>query len=252
MKKRQQAGRRWFGGLAFFALLFNMGKGEKSVMALFLRSRVESLNLIKRLGYSLAFCVFFVTFSFYSFPAWATQDIQSQPYQPQDMTNVQNPVVSEPATADLLLRLFLALVVVAAIGWVAVRFWQKGIGMHRKSTWLNVMDHASLGVGRDIYFVEIGGRFFALGVTNQTIQPITEIQDPNIIAKLQSQQEISSTAPSGFGNLIKLFKREHSESLTERQTGKMEELSDNSFHLEMKRQLARFDHLKREGGLKDE
>jgi flagellar biogenesis protein FliO len=44
-------------------------------------------------------------------------------------------------------------------------------------TWINILDHVSMGPNRGIYLVDIGGKVLVLGITDHNMVKIMEIED---------------------------------------------------------------------------
>jgi flagellar biosynthetic protein FliO len=99
---------------------------------------------------------------------------------------------------NLILRLALVLVVIwAAI--VAMRWWVKRMngGVGSSNGHLQIVESRSLGPNRSLQLVRLGNRAVLLGVTNERISPVLEIDDPAEIEKL-SRPTVVQRPPSSL------------------------------------------------------
>jgi len=103
---------------------------------------------------------------------------------------------------NLLLRLALVLVVI----WFAImamRWWVRRMngGVGNGGGHLQVVETRSLGPNRSLQLVKVGSRAVLLGVTNERISPVLEIDDPAEVERL-GRPNVAEDSPTSFGDAV--------------------------------------------------
>lgn len=112
------------------------------------------------------------------------QDVNSVNQQPE--TN------SEPTS---LLFSFIKLVFVLGIillaAWSIIRLFTKQYNAKMQGTWMHIVDEVMLGQNRGVVLCEVGGKVYALGVTDKEINLLFEVNNPKLMEEISSGNYIS-------------------------------------------------------------
>lgn len=96
--------------------------------------------------------------------------------------NYDDPQMQEgPSMAGLLLRLVLSLVFIIGLAWITIQVFGRQVARKFQGQWLQVLDEVILGQNRGIILCEIGGKVYALGVTDHQISALFEVEDEKLI-----------------------------------------------------------------------
>ena len=136
--------------------------------------------MMKSLLYML--CFFFITV-----PAFATG---------VDSTAVQMDMTAMPSTMSMVVRMVLSLAVVLLLIWGAVHILQRLSGTKQKAgttSHIQVLDRAYLAPKKAVYVIQIGTRSLAVGVTDNQITPLTELDAEETQAAYTQSAELSGT-----------------------------------------------------------
>lgn len=100
-------------------------------------------------------------------------------------------------SASLLFRFFWAMLLVVALAYVAARMLKKiGLGRTSPSRYLNQIDYLPLGPKRGVALVQIVDRTVALGVTDQGVSLLMEVNPEAMGERAASIQQQTGGAPS--------------------------------------------------------
>lgn len=111
----------------------------------------------------------------------------------------------------LLLRVLLALLIMGAAFFFILRFLNKNRDsqMPVKGV-MNVLSSLSLGQGKQLQIVDISGQLFVLGLSEQSVNLITEIQSTDTKNKIyQMKESFEPTNDSFLVSLMSSFKDMH-------------------------------------------
>ncbi|QGG48182.1 flagellar biosynthetic protein FliO [Heliorestis convoluta] len=196
------SGRRIVGGLVFFFVLLFVLINPLSALA---SSEVESGTMQERL-----------------YPSSMTFEDRSE---------------SMPGTGEVVFRLIITLSILAIVAGIVLRY-VKGTrkAFLPKGEWLAVHDQVSLGPNKNLYITEIAGKYVVLAVTDQSIQPIMEINDPNKIESIR--RSLEERQEPKIPNLISDIRNFAAKTKREEESKK-----ELSFHSEMIRQINRLNSL---------
>lgn len=122
-----------------------------------------------------------------------------------DSTAVAADAMVLPDVSSLITRMVLSLGVVLLVIWAAVHALQKISGRSIKpggaQSHIRVLDRTYLAPKKAVYVVKIGSRSLAVGVTDNQITPLTEL-DPEE-TNLAYPTHMSSEGMPSFANLLK-------------------------------------------------
>ena len=105
------------------------------------------------------------------------------------------------------LGLMLRLGLVVGVIWAAVyamRWYTRRVGGERGGAahTLDIVETRSLGPNRALHLVRIGGRAVLIGVTPERINPLLEIDDPEVLGRLELTADGVSRPAATFGALL--------------------------------------------------
>jgi flagellar biosynthetic protein FliO len=118
----------------------------------------------------------------------AAQATSTDENQIINLPEYQEPQVQEPpGVGGLLFKILVSVLVIVILSYGLIRFFGKGFKL-QGGTWINILDHVSLGPNRGIYLVDIGGKVLVLGITDHNMVKIMEIEDDVTIAEMRLYQ----------------------------------------------------------------
>ncbi|CFX65438.1 Flagellar biosynthesis protein, FliO [Syntrophomonas zehnderi OL-4] len=83
-----------------------------------------------------------------------------------------------------LLQLLLVLGIIVAVAWSIIRLFGRQVNAKMQGTWINVVDEVVLGQNRGILLCEVGGKLYALGVTDKEISLLFEVDNPKLLEEI--------------------------------------------------------------------
>lgn len=131
-------------------------------------------------------------------------------------------------------KLIIVLVVIIGAAWSLIRLFGKQLSSKTQGTWINVVDEVMLGQNRGIVLCEIGGKVYALAVTDHTINLLFEVDDPKLLEDIS--QGGLEFKPTNSNNNIMLIKKRLADFFP---SGNMTENKTKGFHSMMEQQLMR-------------
>jgi len=81
-------------------------------------------------------------------------------------------------------QLIIVLGLIVAAAWSIIRLFGKQINAKMQGTWMHVVDEVSLGQNRGIVLCEVGGKIYALGVTDKEINMLFEVDNPKLMDEI--------------------------------------------------------------------
>lgn len=130
----------------------------------------------------LTFVLVFFTFALVNsvIAADNIQDVNDQAYQQQEPE-------SQPVSLFFsFVKLILALGIIMAAAWTIIRLFTKQYNAKMQGTWMHVVDEVMLGQNRGIVLCEVGGKVYALGVTDKEINLLFEVNNPKLMEEISS------------------------------------------------------------------
>lgn len=108
--------------------------------------------------------------------------IEETPFNPAPVVSGSDP--TSLAWGPLVITIVLFFVILIGAAYV-IRRMNRGSFRTMSTPWLRVLDRQTLGSGRQVlYLVEIAGQLQVLGITDQQIIKIGEINDPEVAAEI--------------------------------------------------------------------
>lgn len=131
------------------------------------------------------------------------------------------------------LKLIVVLGLIVAAAWSIIRLFGRQLSRKIQGDWLYVADEVMIGQNRGIVLCEIGGRVYALGVTDGQINLLFEVEDPELVQEVVAAKDSVQTTETG-GILSWLETKRSSPAM---------HLSENKrFHRMMQDKLLEFQH----------
>lgn len=100
--------------------------------------------------------------------------------------------VSQPNLFWELVKIVLALAFVLVTTYLVFHFLSKRNPLLARSNFINVIESSYLAPNRSISIVEVGNKFLVLGVTEQRINLLAEINDQQVVALLKEKNEVEN------------------------------------------------------------
>ena len=102
------------------------------------------------------------------------------------------------STIAYLVSLFAIFVFVVGLAYFAARFLGGRFAQQKMGYGGHILSHLPLGPNRSVCIMEMAGRVFMLGVTEQSITLLTEITDPEEIERLHREELSAPKMPEMF------------------------------------------------------
>ncbi|MFZ7104607.1 MAG: FliO/MopB family protein [Peptococcaceae bacterium] len=129
----------------------------------------------------------------------------------------------------LLLRYLLSVIGILILTYLGVKFFARSQAYPRPmyGDWIQVIDQMPLGTNKGIYLLEIEGKGYVMGITDQQINVITTIEEEK---RLDELRELS--VPQGTGKMpgfsfLKFRKKKNFQSTLQQYLRQTQELYDN-------------------------
>lgn len=107
----------------------------------------------------------------------------------QDVNNAYQQQETDQKPASLLLsfiKLIFVLGIILAIAWFLIRLFTKQYNAKMQGTWMHIVDEVMLGQNRGIVLCEVGGKVYALGVTDKEINLLFEVNNPKLMEEISA------------------------------------------------------------------
>jgi flagellar protein FliO/FliZ len=119
---------------------------------------------------------------------------------PQDKPNIEDTQFREgtitdsssykgPSMAGILFQMVLGTGVVVGLAYIVIKIYKKNSTNTSQSQFINVVDHYNFGLNKGVFITEVGDRVLVLGVTDHSINVVTEINDPELIKMMKEKAE---------------------------------------------------------------
>ena len=130
----------------------------------------------------------------------------------QDVNKVNQQQEPESQPTSLILsffKLILVLGVILAAAWSIIHLFTKQYNAKMQGTWMHVVDEVTLGQNRGIVLCEVGGKVYALGVTDKEINLLFEVDNPKLMEEISSGNYASDVInPQSLPNWITQITRQ--------------------------------------------
>lgn len=111
----------------------------------------------------------------------------------KEIAKQQDPVVKSNNLWLSFLQLILVLALIVGAAWSVIHIFGKKAGAKMQGTWMHVVDEVVLGQNRGIMLCEVGGKIYALGVTDKEINLLFEVDNPKLLEEIsQGDYELVS------------------------------------------------------------
>ncbi|MCR4401022.1 MAG: flagellar biosynthetic protein FliO, partial [Syntrophomonadaceae bacterium] len=109
-----------------------------------------------------------------------------------------------PSVIGLVFRLLVSLAVIVAMAWVIIQLFGRQLQRKAQGQWIQVLDEVVLGQNRGIVLAELGGRVYALGVTDHQVSTLFEVEDQSLIQDMMKHrpQDRGGPPPPGLAALL--------------------------------------------------
>lgn len=148
-----------------------------------------------------------------------TDQVDSQPAETEQEAPQSVMPESEDEGESLWLiagRVILALLLIVALVYGLLKLIQKFSAPQKHTNQLENMGGIPLGSNKSIQMIRVGGKIYMVGVAN-TIELLTEVTDPGVIASFQERQP-SNESMSSFVEYFKSSFNKNAASTTERKS----------------------------------
>lgn len=129
-----------------------------------------------------------------------------------DIQDVQNELDRQPETAaegnNLWWEFFKLIVILGLLifaAWSVVKMLSKNLNTRAQGTWLHVVDEVVMGQNRGIALCEVGGKLYAVGVTDHSITLLFEVNHPELLEQISQEEAQMAESKSRQPELNKLL-----------------------------------------------
>lgn len=110
-------------------------------------------------------------------------------------TSIDPQTVPMPSALDLFLRLAVSLIIIAGLAYLVMKVLKKNMKILSKGESIYVLDQYAFSMNKGVYITSIAGKVYVLGVTDNSINLITEITDHNVIKELEEKAKERENEP---------------------------------------------------------
>lgn len=135
-----------------------------------------------------------------SLNAWAVNDIDALNAELDRQQQNQSYNSGTSLWLDFIkLLVVLGLIIVAA--WSIIRIFSKQFTNKMQGTWIQVVDEVTLGPNRGIILCEVGEKLYAIGVADNNINLLFEVDNPKLLEEINYSQNDNVASPPNSINL---------------------------------------------------
>lgn len=91
-----------------------------------------------------------------------------------------------------MVKLVLVLGVIILAAWFIIKLFGRRFDTKMQGTWLKVVDEVMLGQNRGVVLCKINGKFFALGVTDNQINLLFELEDSDLLNEIAEKEKLEA------------------------------------------------------------
>lgn len=116
-------------------------------------------------------------------------------------TNLEPQVAPMPSMFGLFLRLLISLILISGLAFLTMKFLRRNMQVLSRGVNIKVLDQYAFSMNKGVYITQIADKVYVLGVTDQSINCITVIEDQDIINEmvaLAKQREMEPIIPSSI------------------------------------------------------
>lgn len=104
-----------------------------------------------------------------------------------------NKINDQPAAASQPTSLFVSFIklvfvlgIIIAAAWTIIRLFTRQYNAKMQGTWMHIVDEVMLGQNRGVVLCEVGGKVYALGVTDKEINLLFEVDNPKLMEEIST------------------------------------------------------------------
>ena len=149
-------------------------------------------------------------------------------------------------TVWVFLRMILVLAIVLAIIWIIFKLMKRSVDPEKSSDeFLRKVSSLTISPGKSVQIVTLIDKAYLLGVSDNSVNLITEIEDPELIQamNLYADKNGKVERPRSFEDVLELFmpKKKKNESKTQKRTNAFEDGASRQILDSLKRQSQRLE-----------
>lgn len=187
--------------------------------------------------YPLVIAIAFVIICSISLNAWAINDIDEL------NAELNKQQVNQPNNSGSMLWLeFIKLIVVLgliiAAAWSIIKLFSKQVTKKMQGTWIQVVDEVTLGPNRGIILCEVGEKLYALGVADNNINLLFEIDNPKLLEEINYSER--NNDDTGNTNPLEALTKSIAKILRPKQPSNKDK---RDFHFLMDEQFQRLERI---------
>lgn len=117
----------------------------------------------------------------------------------EDITDVQNELdkqqVANTQQTNLwweFVKLMFILMLLIGAAWSVVHLLRNNTAGRVQGTWVHVVDEVALGPNRGIALCEVGGKIYAVGVTDHQVNLLFEVDHPQLLDEISREPVVRS------------------------------------------------------------
>lgn len=129
-----------------------------------------------------------------SLNAWAINDIEALNAE-LDRQQQNQPYNSGTNLWLDFIKLIVVLGLIIAAAWSIIRIFSKQITSKMQGTWIHVVDEVTLGPNRGIVLCEVGEKLYAIGVTDNNINLLFEVDNSKLLEEISYSEHNSTLSP---------------------------------------------------------
>lgn len=154
--------------------------------------------------------------------------------------NQQPPTQTGHSIAWDFVKMVLVLGVIVGAAWSIVRLFGKKAGTRMQGTWLHTVDEIMLGQNRGLVLCEVAGKLYAIGVTDNNINLLFEVDNPQILKEISEGNYSQLESPDVATSFSKKI-----ENLIHKKSSPSARIKD--FHALMNEQSNKLNHISGKG-----
>lgn len=119
----------------------------------------------------------------------------------QDVNKINDQPVAESQPTSLFvsfIKLVFVLGIIVAAAWSIIRLFTRQYNAKMQGTWMHIVDEVMLGQNRGVVLCEVGGKVYALGVTDKEINLLFEVDNPKLMEEISTGNYISDQDNQDF------------------------------------------------------
>lgn len=119
----------------------------------------------------------------------------------QDVNKINDQPAAQSQPTSLFvsfIKLVFVLGIIVAAAWTIIRLFTRQYNAKMQGTWMHIVDEVMLGQNRGVVLCEVGGKVYALGVTDKEINLLFEVDNPKLMEEISTGNYISDQGNQEF------------------------------------------------------